>query len=122
MNRLIELHPHPSRPSRRVSAPVLEAAAAVFRAFGEIERLRLLTMLAGGERCVSELSEELGEGLSTVSQRLRVLRNDALVARRREGKHVWYSLADEHVADLLRTALAHAREHTKASKPSRSGK
>lgn len=87
-----------------------EQAAGIFRAVGDVERLRLLTRLSGGERCVTELAGAAGAGLSTVSQRLRVLRAEGLVARRRQGKHVYYSLADSHVAELVRNALAHAGE------------
>ncbi len=85
-------------------------AAGLFRAAGDPERLRLLAMLSGGERCVSELAEALGAGMPAVSQRLRVLRTEGLVSRRREGKHAFYRLADEHVADLIDSALAHAAE------------
>lgn len=86
-------------------------AAAIFRAAGDTERLRLLVRLAAGERCVTELAAEAGVGLSTVSQRLRVLRSAGLVSGRRDGKHVYYSLTDDHVAELVTNALAHADEH-----------
>ena len=48
--------------------------------------------------------------MSTVSQRLRLLRSERLVARRRDGKHVYYALADAHVGELLQAALEHAAE------------
>jgi DNA-binding transcriptional ArsR family regulator len=67
-------------------------------------------MLAQGEWCVTELVQASGEKFSTVSQRLRVLRGEGLVVRRREGKHLFYALADRHVIALLKNALAHARE------------
>jgi ArsR family transcriptional regulator, lead/cadmium/zinc/bismuth-responsive transcriptional repressor len=91
-----------------VSPLVLERAAAIFRAAGEPARLRLLARLAGEEACVSEIAVELAEGMSTVSQRLRLLRAEGLIGRRREGKHVYYFLADDHVRDLIATALDHA--------------
>jgi ArsR family transcriptional regulator len=72
----------------------------------------MVALLAQGELCVSDVAELTGEELSTVSQRLRVLRAEHLVARRRDGKHIFYALADEHVADLLRAVLAHASEHS----------
>jgi DNA-binding transcriptional ArsR family regulator len=59
---------------------------------------------------VSELAEAAGVGLSTVSQQLRLLRSAYLVTRRRSGKHVFYPLADKHVADLIHAALDHAAE------------
>ena len=48
--------------------------------------------------------------MSTISQRLRVLRAENIVVRRRQGKHVLYSLVDRHVAELVLNALAHADE------------
>lgn len=88
----------------------LERAARLFRALGEVPRLRLLALLGQGERCVTELAEAEGEDLSTISQRLRVLRGEDLVRRRRAGKHINYSLKDQHIVDLLFNALAHASE------------
>jgi ArsR family transcriptional regulator len=70
----------------------------------------LLELLAGGECCVTEIVQTLGEKFSTVSQRLRLLRSDGLVRRRREGTHIFYALADQHVLDLIQNALAHADE------------
>jgi ArsR family transcriptional regulator, lead/cadmium/zinc/bismuth-responsive transcriptional repressor len=69
-----------------------------------------MELLAGGECCVTEIVQTLGEKFSTVSQRLRLLRSDGLVQRRREGTHIFYALADQHVLDLIRNALAHAAE------------
>jgi DNA-binding transcriptional ArsR family regulator len=59
---------------------------------------------------VTELAEASGVGISTVSQQLRTLRAERIVARRRTGKHIFYSLADEHVSSLIRAALEHAGE------------
>lgn len=73
------------------------------------ERLRLLTMLQDGERCVGELVGEL-EKLSTVSARLQALHRARLLHRRREARHIYYHLADGHVASLLNNALEHAAE------------
>ena len=63
-----------------------------------------------GEHCVTELAEELDEKMSTMSERLRLLRADGLVSRRREGKHMYYQLADDHVRAILRMGLDHASE------------
>lgn len=59
---------------------------------------------------MTELAEAAGVGLSTVSQQLRVLRAERIVARRRDGKHIFYRLADGHVRDLIASALEHAGE------------
>lgn len=103
---------HDDAPARRttVGTLALARAAAIFRACGDPERLRLLERISHGEYCVTELAAESGEGLSTVSQRLRLLRSEGLVSRRREGKHIYYSLADQHVSDLIASALEHALE------------
>ena len=88
----------------------LDRAAALFRAIGDPARLRLLTLLEHREWCVTELVEALRDKFSTVSQRLRILRTEGLVQRRRDGTHLYYALADRHVADLIDNALAHAQE------------
>jgi DNA-binding transcriptional ArsR family regulator len=98
-----------------ISDDQLERAAAIFRAAGDISRLKLLHRLSDGEWCVTELAEAANVGLSTVSQQLRLLRAERIVARRRAGKHIFYSLADAHVSDLIRSAIDHASEsHTHA--------
>ena len=108
-------HRHATRPLAPVPEAAYRRAAAVFRAAGDIERLRLLAQLTRGEWCVTELADATGAPLPTVSQRLRVLRADGLVSTRRNGKHVHYSLADHHVADLIENALAHAAELTEGA-------
>jgi len=64
--------------------------------------------------CVTELAALEKESISTISQRLRVLRSEYLIVRRRRGKHINYGLADQHVMDLLFNALAHATERPAA--------
>jgi ArsR family transcriptional regulator, lead/cadmium/zinc/bismuth-responsive transcriptional repressor len=88
----------------------LEDASAMFRALGDSARLRLLTRLAGGEICVSELADLEKEKLTTVSARLKALHAVRLVKRRREAKHVYYALADDHVLHLVQSAMQHAAE------------
>lgn len=82
----------------------------MLRALGDEPRLRLLELLSQGESCVTEIAAQSGEGMSTISQRLRLLRGEGLVVGRREGKHVYYSLADGHVGDLIQSVLSHAEE------------
>jgi DNA-binding transcriptional ArsR family regulator len=107
---------HNSERPRRplVDEAALERASRLFRAIGEPSRLRLLSRLAQGEMCVTELAACEGESLSTISQRLRVLRSESLIVRRRRGKHINYGLADQHVMDLVFNALAHATERPAA--------
>lgn len=94
-------HPHPR------SAEVIQESAAMFSALGDAGRLRLVELLFDGEHCVSELAEELGESLSTISQRLKVLHQARLLAKRRQGKHIYYALVDDHIIALLRNAFDH---------------
>jgi DNA-binding transcriptional ArsR family regulator len=89
---------------------VIERAAALLRAAGDPERLRLLERLGHAEACVGELSEELGWGMPTISQRLKVLHQEELISRRRDGKHIYYSLNDDHVRHLLQNVLEHVSE------------
>ena len=91
-------------------AASFERAASLFRAIGDPARIALLYRLDAGEACVSELAEGSGAKLSTLSQQLRVLLAERTVKRRREGKHILYSLADDHVRELVRSALEHASE------------
>jgi ArsR family transcriptional regulator, lead/cadmium/zinc/bismuth-responsive transcriptional repressor len=92
------------------AAGCVERAANLFRALGEPSRLRLLSRLLEQRYCVGDLAEAEGEAMSTISQRLRVLRAENIVVRRRQGKHVLYLLVDSHVKDLIMNALAHAEE------------
>ncbi len=87
-----------------------EKAAAIFRALGDVNRLRLLSLLAKEELCVSELTGLLQDNLPAISQRLKLLRSERLVRTRRQGKHIFYSLADKHIAELIANGLAHGEE------------
>jgi ArsR family transcriptional regulator len=103
-------HEKHAKIGRLVAPRSIDRAAQLFRAMGDGPRLRILELLQHGELCVSEIVSAANEKFSTVSQRLRILRTEGLISRRREGNHLIYSLADGHVADLLQNALAHALE------------
>jgi prepilin-type processing-associated H-X9-DG protein len=92
------------------SEEALERASRVFQALGNLARLRLAARLSHRDQCVTELAVAEGEALSTISQRLRVLRSENLVVRKRHGKHINYALVDGHVAELVANALAHSEE------------
>jgi DNA-binding transcriptional ArsR family regulator len=100
---------------------LLERAAQLFRAMADAPRLRILDILKNGELCVTEIVATVGEKFSTVSQRLRILRQEGLIVRRRAGNHLYYALADRHVADLILNALAHANELNAAPEASQEG-
>jgi DNA-binding transcriptional ArsR family regulator len=88
----------------------LEAVTTMFGALADVPRLKLLMLLAEKDHSVTELADQLDEGMTTVSARLKVLHAARLVARRREGRSIIYSIADDHVLTLVRNALAHATE------------
>jgi DNA-binding transcriptional ArsR family regulator len=92
-------------------AAALVAASSMFRALGDPQRLGLLVRLAAGETCVTELASAEGEKMSTVSARLKALHAVQLVRSRREAKHVFYSVADDHVLTLVENAIDHAIEN-----------
>ena len=80
------------------------------RALSDPSRLRLLLWLAKREMCVSELVECEQAKLGSVSARLQILHAARLVTRRREAKHIFYALADDHVRVLVTNVLTHAAE------------
>lgn len=102
---------HVSSPRHpRASYEALERAACLFRAVGEVSRLRVLELLEDGEVCVTELATSLHCGISTVSQQLKVLRAQRIVSKRRAGKHIYYRLDDPHIVTVVRDVLAHVQE------------
>ncbi len=94
----------------RPPAEALAKVAALFSAMGDPGRLDVLACLFYAEHCVSDLAAELDQGLSTISQRLKILRHERLVSRRRDGKHIYYALADDHIRELVASALEHVTE------------
>jgi DNA-binding transcriptional ArsR family regulator len=89
--------------------PTAARMAAIFRALADPTRVRIVSALVRGEVCVGDLAACLGMSMSAVSHQLRLLRGMRLVRRRRRGKHVFYSLADEHIYDLFQRGLEHAQ-------------
>jgi ArsR family transcriptional regulator, lead/cadmium/zinc/bismuth-responsive transcriptional repressor len=83
--------------------------AATFSAMGDANRIQILLLISGQERCVSDLAAELGISESAVSQHLRLLRSLRLVRPRRQGRNVFYALDDQHVEQMLRVCLEHVQ-------------
>ena len=81
--------------------------AELFKVFGDSTRIRILFVLFEAEVCVCDLAQALHMTQSAISHQLRILKQSRLVKSRREGKSVFYSLADTHV----RTIIAQGREH-----------
>ena len=82
--------------------------AETFKGLGDATRLRLLSILLEGETCVSDLAEQTETNQSAVSHQLRVLRNLGFVSNRREGRHIYYHIDDEHIEGLFNLALEHS--------------
>jgi ArsR family transcriptional regulator, lead/cadmium/zinc/bismuth-responsive transcriptional repressor len=81
--------------------------AEIFQALADPTRLRLISALLDGERCVQDLSQALPMSQSAVSHQLRILRNLHLVRFRKEGRLVYYALDDSHISDLFQRGLEH---------------
>lgn len=89
---------------------VLYDLAELFKVFGDSTRIKILYALFEGEMCVCDMAEFLGVSQSAVSHQLRVLKQARLVKFRREGKVVFYSLADDHVKHIFNEGLDHVLE------------
>ena len=85
----------------------LNRLAALYKAMGDPNRLRMLLALRDGEMCVCDLAALTGISDSAVSHALRRLKDLALVKNRREGQILYYSLDDHHVDELLASSLDH---------------
>ena len=84
--------------------------AEFFKLFGEASRLRTLSYLSEGEMSVGDLAKKQQMTVSAVSHQLKLLKLHGLVRFRREGKTLYYSLADRHVETIIREGLEHIRE------------
>ncbi len=97
-------------PALAVTTDEVENLADLFSNVSDPTRLKILLYLLDGEQCVCSVSEALGVSVSAISHQLRRLRTGGLVARRKQGRHVYYSLADDHVTTLISVGLEHIRE------------
>lgn len=84
--------------------------AELFKIFGDSTRIKILYALLESELCVCDLAKLLEVTQSAVSHQLRVLKASKLVKFRREGKTVYYSLADDHVTRILSQGMEHIEE------------
>ncbi|MFZ5815270.1 MAG: ArsR/SmtB family transcription factor [Bacillota bacterium] len=87
-----------------------ERLAQLFKALADETRVKIALALTREELCVCDVAHLTGTSVATASHHLRLLRNMGLAKHRKEGKLVFYSLDDHHVATILAQALAHARE------------
>ena len=84
--------------------------ADFFKVFGDSTRLKILYVLLCSEMCVLDIAQMLGMTQSAISHQLRVLKQMDLVKNRREGKTIFYSLADSHIVTILSQGLDHIEE------------
>lgn len=89
---------------------VIFALADLFKVFGDASRMKILYVLFEAEVCVCDLAQILGMTQSAVSHQLRALKQAKLVTSRREGKSIFYSLADDHVRTIVEQGMEHVLE------------
>ena len=89
---------------------ILYDLAELFKIFGDSTRIKILYVLFESEMCMCDLAQLLGMTQSAISHQLRALKQSKLVKYRREGKTVFYSLADGHVRTILDQGMEHISE------------
>lgn len=88
----------------------VEQIAELFKGFADPTRVQILSLLAQKELCVTEITEAVEVSQSAISHQLRILKQMHLIKYRRDGKNLWYSLADDHVLTILQMGLEHVLE------------
>ena len=88
----------------------MKELAEFYKVFGDATRIRILFVLLEAEVCVCDLAELLDMTQSAISHQLRVLKQMKLVKNRREGKTVFYSLADDHIQTIISQGMEHIAE------------
>lgn len=84
--------------------------AELFKVFGDSTRIRILYVLFEAEVCVCDLAATLNMTQSAISHQLKILKQSRLVKSRREGKSIFYSLADAHVRTIISQGMEHIEE------------
>mgnify|MGYP001546442285 CR=1 FL=1 len=84
--------------------------AELFKVFGDSTRIKILYVLFEAEMCVCDIAQLLNMNQSAISHQLKILKQNRLVKSRREGKAVFYSLADGHVRTIINQGLEHIEE------------
>ena len=94
----------------QIDEEILFELADLFKVFGDSTRIRIMNLIADNELAVSQIAASLNMEQSTISQQLRVLRQNKLVRIRREGKQIFYALNDDHVKKIIQMGLDHILE------------
>ena len=107
-----ELHPEAIHRVREKlpQDEVLYDLAELFKVFGDSTRIRILFVLFESEMCVCDIAQLVNMTQSAISHQLRILKQSQLVKSRRDGKSVFYSLADDHVYRIINQGFEHIKE------------
>ena len=108
-------HPHPERIQYALTHKLDDETSLrlseLFKVLGDKTRIKLLSLLVVEEEmCVCDIAQLLGMTQSAISHQLRALKNARLVKSRRDGKTVFYSLADDHVKTIIDQGIEHVKE------------
>lgn len=89
---------------------MIKELADFYKVFGDATRIKILCVLLKAEMCVCDLAQMLGMTQSAISHQLRTLKQMKLVKNRRDGKTVYYSLADGHIQNIISQGMEHIME------------
>lgn len=89
------------------SEEMIKKAASFFKVVGDETRMKILCAISEGELCVNDIASAVGMTKSAVSHQLKLLKDEALIKPRRDGKNIFYSLDDQHVVDIIEIAFTH---------------
>ena len=92
------------------SEELMKDLADFYKVFGDTTRIKILCALFQSESCVCCLAEAIGMTQSAVSHQLRILKQMKLVKNRRDGKTIYYSLADAHIQSIINQGMEHITE------------
>ena len=106
---------HNPRPAERLSEEKAAELAEIFRLMGDQSRLRIILLCANGPICVGEIAAQLELPQSLVSHHLRLLRATRILRARRQGKQMYYSVADEHISCVVADMVDHVIESDEES-------
>ena len=95
---------------KKIDENELYDLAELFKVFGDSTRIRILHTLFNEEMCVQDIASDLNMTQSAISHQLKILRQSKLIKSRRDGKMIYYSLADAHVKTIISCGLEHVEE------------
>jgi len=89
---------------------LVNRAVFLLKGFADPTRFKILCLLKDNEVCVHQIVEAFDISQSAISHQLRILRDARLVISRKQGRHVYYKLADQHILDMLEASIMHSKE------------